>query len=299
MAVHDRTRLIGSINKKGLRLLAKALLCQNQEVYMRYAFDHDYHIHSYLSSCSKDPEQTAERILAYAEENGLKSICVTDHLWDKAVPGASGWYVKQNIEHVSEILPLPQSDKVNFYFGCETELDKFMTLGLAKENFDKFDFIIIPFTHLHMKGFTIDEDKSNREGRAAAYMSRLKAVLNMDLPFHKVGIAHPTCSLIASEEWKEHIAVIDSISDDNYGELFTLAAEKGVGIELNFSVDKYEKDDLEKILRPYRIAKEKGCKFYIGSDAHHPAPLDAAKERFEKVIDALELEEGDKFRPFG
>ena len=37
---------------------------------MRYAFDHDYHIHSYLSSCSKDPEQTAERILAYAEENG-------------------------------------------------------------------------------------------------------------------------------------------------------------------------------------------------------------------------------------
>ena len=68
---------------------------------------------------------------------------------------------------------------------------------------------------------------------------------------------------------------------------------------MNFSVDKYEKDDLEKILRPYRIAKEKGCKFYIGSDAHHPAPLDAAKERFEKVIDALELEEEDKFRPFG
>ena len=70
---------------------------------MRYAFDHDYHIHSYLSSCSKDPEQTAERILAYAEENGLKSICVTDHLWDKAVPGASGWYMKQNIEHVSAV----------------------------------------------------------------------------------------------------------------------------------------------------------------------------------------------------
>jgi len=266
---------------------------------MRYVIDHDYHIHSYLSSCSKDPEQTAERILAYAEDNGFKNICITDHLWDSTVPGASGWYGKQNIDHVSEILPLPKSDKVNFYFGCETELDKYLTLGLSKENFDKFDFIIIPFTHLHMRGFTIDEENCTREGRANAYVSRIKAFLSMDLPFHKVGIAHPTCSLIASEDWKEHIAIIDSISDETFGEIFESAAQKGVGIELNFAIEKYEKEELESILRPYRIARSKGCKFYLGSDAHHPAPLDAARQRFELIIDALNLTEDDKFYPFG
>lgn len=265
---------------------------------MRYVIDHDYHIHSYLSSCSRDPEQTAERILSYAEENGLKNICITDHLWDSSVPGASKWYTPQNIEHVSEILPLPKSEKVNFYFGCETELDKHLTLGLAKESFDRFDFVIIPFTHLHMTGFTIDEERLNREGRINAYVSRVKAILSMDLPFHKIGIAHPTCSLIAKEAWQEHIAIIDSISDETFGEIFETAAQKGVGIELNFAIEKYEKEDLARILRPYRIAKEKGCKFYLGSDAHIPAELDRAHNRFEMIIDALELTEENKFRPF-
>jgi HisJ family histidinol phosphate phosphatase len=266
---------------------------------MRYVADHDFHIHSYLSSCSRDPEQTAERILTYAEENGLKNICLTDHLWDSSVVGASKWYTPQNIEHISEILPLPYRDNVNFHFGCETELDKHLTLGLAKENFDKFDFIIIPTTHLHMTNFTIDEDQLNREGRVSAYVNRLRSVLAMDLPFHKIGIAHLTCPLIARESWQEHIAIIDSISDEIFGELFSIAAKKGVGIELNFPIRKYEGDELDSILRPYRIAKANGCKFYFGSDAHHPSELAGAKQRFEQIIDALELTEDDRFRPFG
>ena len=52
---------------------------------MRYVVDHDFHIHSQLSICSNDPEQTKERILAYAKECQLKTICITDHYWDEAV----------------------------------------------------------------------------------------------------------------------------------------------------------------------------------------------------------------------
>ncbi len=298
MAVHDRTRLIGSINKTGSHNseIPFEILKGNKE--MRYIADNDLHIHSYLSSCSRDPEQTAERILAYAEENGIKKICITDHFWDSAVEGASKWYAPQNMEHISKILPLPQSEKVDFYFGCETELDKHMTLGLAKESFDKFDFIIIPTTHLHMTGFTIDEDQLNREGRRNAYINRLKAVLAMDLPFHKIGIAHLTTSLIAREDWQEHIAIIDSISDDTFEEIFADAAKKGVGIELNMGYDRYERAELERVLRPYRIAKARGCKFYFGSDAHHPDALDSVKHKFERLIDDLGLAEDDKFDPF-
>ena len=39
---------------------------------MRFTVDHDYHIHSTLSSCSNDPAQSTERILQYAKDNGLK-----------------------------------------------------------------------------------------------------------------------------------------------------------------------------------------------------------------------------------
>ena len=58
---------------------------------MRYVIDHDYHIHSTLSSCCKDPEQMPEAILRYGETNGLKDICLTNHVWDDTVaPPAPG-----------------------------------------------------------------------------------------------------------------------------------------------------------------------------------------------------------------
>jgi len=62
---------------------------------MKYIVDNDLHIHSYLSSCSDDPEQTPEAILSHAKKYGLKTICLTDHFWDSAVPGASEWYAPQ------------------------------------------------------------------------------------------------------------------------------------------------------------------------------------------------------------
>ena len=179
-------------------------------------------------------------------------------------------------------------------FGCETELDKDLTLGLAGERIDKFDFIIIPTTHLHMKGFTIKEGATLEE-RADAYVKRLAAVLNMDLPFHKVGIAHLTCHLIAKENWQDHLTVLDMISDDTFKSLFARASAVGVGIELNLPFHLYEGGDVERVLRPYRIAKAEGCKFYLGGDAHKAHALDALPLNFTSIIDALGLEESDKF----
>ena len=121
-----------------------------------FQMKHDFHIHSQLSSCSRDPEQTTARILQYAEENGFTDICLTDHYWDEDIPGASKWYMPQNTPHLMEAWPLPQSDRVRFHFGCETEMDKYGTIGLSERKMELFDFIIIPTTHLHMADFTID-----------------------------------------------------------------------------------------------------------------------------------------------
>lgn len=75
---------------------------------MRFVFDHDLHIHSQLSACSDDPAQNPQRILDYARENGLTTLCLTDHYWDAAVPGASRWYKPQDFDHISQAKPLPQ-----------------------------------------------------------------------------------------------------------------------------------------------------------------------------------------------
>ena len=74
---------------------------------MKFQIDHDLHIHSRLSFCSDDPEQTPEAILRYGEANGMTSLALTDHYWDRAIHGAGGWYRPQDFEHIAEAKPLP------------------------------------------------------------------------------------------------------------------------------------------------------------------------------------------------
>lgn len=262
---------------------------------MKYVVDHDYHIHSWISQCSSDPEQSPENILAYAREKGLKRIVLTDHFWDENVPGASNWYkTYHKFTDLKKALPLPEDEEVEFLFGCETDMDKNGVIGISPERFDDFDFIIVPTTHLHMRGFTLDEeDYCNAEKLAKLWVERFDALLNSDLPFHKVGIAHLTSICIAVENGI-HYEVIRLVPDGEMERLFTRAASLGIGIELNACDFRSSGEELETALRPYGIAKKCGCKFYLGTDSHKPREF-GVFENFAKVIDMLGLTEDDKF----
>ena len=63
--------------------------------------------------------------------------------------------------------------------------------------------------------------------------------------------------------------------------------------------ERYSGDDIARVKRPYLIAKECGCKFYMATDAHHNEELKNAKTDFERRVDFLELKEEQKFKPFG
>lgn len=263
---------------------------------MRYIYDHDYHIHSMLSSCSNDPEQSTQRILEYAEQNGLNKLCLTDHFWDETVEGASDWYKPQNYAWITKAKPLPQKDGIKFLFGCETDMDKYLHAGISRATIDKMDFAIIPTTHLHMTGFTLsEEDAKSLERRAQLWVERFGALLDMDLPFKKIGVAHLACRLIANTSREDYLNVLEMLPGEAMDRLFAKAAGQGIGIELNAGDMGFEDDEADIVLRMFRIAKKQGCKFYCGSDAHHPAGLDAAKDKFERAIDWLGLTEDDKF----
>ena len=162
---------------------------------MRYVYDHDLHIHSRISLCSGDPEETNERILQYARDNRLSTICLTDHFWDETIPlsADSAFYKAQDLAHVRAALPLPQAEGIRFLFGCETEMDRFMTVGISRAHLDEFAFIIVPTTHFHMVGHTIPAEIVSPADKAAFWLQKLNALLALDLPFHKIGIAHLTC----------------------------------------------------------------------------------------------------------
>ncbi len=262
---------------------------------MRYIWDNDMHIHSQLSLCSRDPEQTTERILQYAKDNGLKTIVLTDHCWDdKSIP-SSDWYKYQDLEYCKRSLPLPECDGIEFLFGVESEMHHTHLIPLSLEEMDKLDFIVVPLTHMHMVGHAITvEEGSSPENRAKAWVERFEAFLNKDLPFKKMGLAHLTCGLIAPKR-EEYLRVLELLPEDKMTELFKKAAEVGVGIELNASDMDFAPEEAETVLRMYRIAKAQGCKFYMGSDAHHPKGFEKCDFVFNRAIDMLGLTEDDKF----
>ena len=263
---------------------------------MRYRIDHDYHIHSYLSPCSSDPRQSAENILLYAKENKLGSIAVTDHYWDKTVAGASSWYAPLNFDHLSKIRPLPRDGETEFLFGCESDMRYDLTVGIPEQRYDDFDFIILPTTHLHMGPFTIDPEKGkSHQYRAEMWVRRLEALLASNLPFGKVGLAHPACKLIYRDTRDDYLKTLSLIKDEDMERLFAEAARLGLGIELNKSDMSFAENEMDIVLRMFRIAKYQGCKFYLGSDSHNPARFKDAIEIFDRAVGLLDLHEDDKF----
>ncbi len=269
---------------------------------MKYKFDHDLHIHTYLSSCSDDPEQTVEFILEYAKKNKLHTVAVTDHYWDSAVPTPSNWYRPQNFDNVSKSLPLPKAEGIKFLFGCETDINREFTIGIPPERYNDFEFIIVPTTHLQMRTFTIyPEDAESDKRRAELWSERFDRLLSSSLPFHKTGVAHLACPLINNvvvngvRDRERYLSVLDLIPSDEMERLFAKAKELGLGIELNMSDMSFTDSEAERVLRMFKIAKWQGCKFYLGTDAHHPRDFECAEEVFERAINLLDLKESDKY----
>ena len=259
---------------------------------MEFPIDHDLHCHSLFSKCSNDPEQTAENILQHAKKNGYTVQCITDHLWDAAVPGPNSFYESQDIAHVKQILPLPEDSQVRMVFGCETEFFGGTRLGLDPANYDQFDFIVIPPNHFHM---TRPAEYDTEEKAAGLFVERLEEISRLPLPWNKVGIAHITCGLIFREgdQW----LVYRLVDEKRYRAVMRKFAALGAGIEINVSsFGPGWHDHEEDALCLYRMAREEGCKFYLASDAHHPDALDRIPQRAPEIIKLLGLKGEDQFR---
>ena len=125
-------------------------------------------------------------------------------------------------------------------------------------------------------------------------MERLEEIAALDLPWNKVGIAHPNCGLIFREG--DINKVFRLIDEKRYRSVMRSFAAKGAGIELNTGC--FGKEYIgheEDQLRLFRMAKEEGCKFYLASDAHHPTELDLVPLRAPDIIERLELTETDQY----
>lgn len=255
---------------------------------------HDIHIHTSLSSCCMDNEANPENIIKIAKEKGLKTIGFSDHVWDNPDFTPSEWYRPQNLEHILKIKQqLPKDTQgIRVLIGCETEYCGNGIIGLSKEAASQLDYVLVPMSHTHQRGFVIpDKDYTNKEV-AKLMVDYFKGVLSLDIA---TGIAHPFAPL----GFKDVDGILNCISDDEFSECFSMAAEKGVSIEINAAIfhealGKY--DDFyhdESFIRIFKIAKKCGCLFHFASDAHSVEDFKLRKEVLEKIANEIGIEEKD------
>ena len=98
-----------------------------------------------------------------------------------------------------------------------------------------------------------------------------------------VSVAHPFQPV---GSYGLRLDMLRRIDDNTYGELFTAAAQRGIGLEINSATN------FPEVLHFFSIAKECGCKFTLGSDLHATADFPKITAT-EATMEALGLTEYD------
>jgi histidinol phosphatase-like PHP family hydrolase len=252
---------------------------------MRFVPDHDLHIHTQLSPCSRDARQTPEAILAYGITAGMKLLNLADHCWPDTQAAV-----------LSRPENLPQSKCCMLLHGAEVDMDMHDNLSAPIEAIEQMDFAVIAVNHLHLKNYCVPNDfPEDAQTHKKRFQERVHHLLSLDLPFYKTGLAHFSDGLVCTAE---HIKCLDLFTENELIDIFTKVHKVGMGVELNMVSSRFSGHDLDSVLRPLRIAKALGCKFYMGGDAHHPDDFAGTlSKKMNPMIDLLGLEESDKL-PF-
>ena len=221
----------------------------------------DLHLHTNLSLCAA-PETTIGSYLQLCEKEGIKRIGISNHI-----------YYSKGIEHTlkirDEIKALQGNTPIDILTGCELELFYGQEPLLQVKDADKFDYILVAPSHIfnqihHYK----DYDLSTSEKICDMLIKNFKRACCLDYGV-PTAICHPLYPICAPEQQE----ILDCMTDDMLAECYTLAAKHNKSMEIHACLYRntvfLDEEGLSpSYVRMLSIAKECGCKFHFGSDAH-------------------------------
>lgn len=227
---------------------------------------YDLHCHTKLSSCASRTAEIDEYI-TLADENSFAAIGFADHAWDSGVEGASPWYAAQPYEQLFERKTDCKKETPRIFYGAEGEFAS-LRLGVRRETMKKLDYIIIPHSHIHMKGFVLPAGSETPSRKAAYLLESFVALCKHQDSDCIFGIAHPFFPL--GENMDGQREILSLLSDSELVSAFETARSKGIFVEFNTSC--FNCDERDIAAYPYtriiRLAKKAGCEFFLGSDRH-------------------------------
>lgn len=240
----------------------------------------DYHNHSNLSVCARD-EMTVRAMINKFEENGLKSVGISDHIYP------DGKTLERYTEIKKEVLKIDTS--ISVYVGCEADMTSPGKLRISLEELEVFDYIMLACTHYHLKSHMLPPLRFTYECIAQNAYDYMVAASVMD--FADI-IVHPfdIRGLKSLREDFELSKAMQIISDEDFSVIAKNMKENDIAVEINSNV--LDKEYGDAVFRFHAVCKKEGLKFSLGSDAHWLAGMCDIKHA-KYYIDELGLTEED------
>jgi DNA polymerase (family X) len=197
----------------------------------------DLHMHT----TETDGRATLEEMAAAARDLGYEYIAITDH--SKALAMSNGLDEARAVEFARRVREINAAGLgIHIFSGIECDILKDGELDLANDALAELD-LVIGSVHSHMS--MEPAEMTDRLLRA------------MECPYMRV-MGHPTGRMLLHR---------DPFPFD-FERVVTEAGRRGIWMEVNASPERL---DLGSQL--IRIAKSKGVRFTISTDAHHPKHL--------------------------
>lgn len=265
---------------------------------------HDFHVHTALSLCA-EKDATVSGYIDKALELGIKKIGFSDHFWDEKIDcinhnykvraNPDEYYTTQNFPYISRSVPeidACRSKGVEILFGCEAEYDPFHHgVALTEETAEKLDFVIVPNSHTHMM---MPESFYEPHKKHIDFMiNAFDEILASPVSRYITALAHPfeaVCCPYGDE------ILMTEISDDQYKKCFDKAANKNIAIEINgYSYIGKNIEEAANMPKTHmlRLAKQCGCRFLFGSDAHSHGGAHVTYATRETIVSVLDLKKED------
>jgi DNA polymerase (family 10) len=197
----------------------------------------DLHMHT----TATDGKDDLETMVRAARDSGLEYIAITDH--SKALAMANGLDEHRALEQAARIRALAaQIDGIHLLAGIECDILADGRLDLADECLAALDIVV---ASVHS---AIRQDEAEITARV------LRAIEHPSVDI----IAHPTNRILLRREPAQL----------NLERIFDAAARHGVALEINCQTDRLDLSDSNA-----RLARDRGVKLVISSDAHSTGAL--------------------------
>jgi len=250
----------------------------------------DLHLHTNLSYCAPSTTKLAS-YLPHCANEGIAKIGIANHL-----------YANNGVEHIlqiqQEIRVSRENSPIEILLGCEAELFYGQEPMLSKKDAACFDYVLLAPSHIFNQMHEYKTfDLSTSEKIRKLIIDNFKCACYQELGV-PTAICHPLYPICAPNQQE----IIDGITDKELTECYTLAAEKNKSIEVHACVYRnsvpLDGEGLSpSYIRMLSIAKECGCKFHFGSDAHSPESFVGTHSLLERAAERAGICKDDLWEP--